>query len=171
MTRLGDSLSGKRVLITQASEFMGPALVEVFREHGAEVHAQEGPLAAPGAVRQAVDAEERIDVLIANLGVPVPSTCAAARGARVSHVRAVGAEVAASNVRVNLIAQNFVESPTYHGPEVQALPAFQERLRREVPAGRLASPREDALFAVFLASGEVNFFAGRSFPFAGGWVS
>jgi 2-keto-3-deoxy-L-fuconate dehydrogenase len=228
MTRIGDSLSGRRVLITQATEFMGPVLVEVFREHGATVVAHEGPLVDPGAAERAVDSAGRVDVLIANLGVPAPatrahevgddewrqvfgamvdplprlfravlpgmlerregkivvmgsatalrgqkrtSTYAAARGAQVSYVRAVGAEVAASNVQVNLIAQNFVDNPMYYGPEVQALPAFQERLRREVPAGRLASPREDALFAVFLASAEVGFFAGQSFPFAGGWVS
>ena len=68
------------------------------------------------------------------------------------------------------IAQNVVENPTYYGPEVQALPAFQERLKREVPVGRLARPEEDALFAVFLASSEVEFFAGQGIPFAGGWA-
>ena len=99
------------------------------------------------------------------------STYAAARGAQLSWVRAVGAEVAASNVQVNLIAQNFVDNPMYYGPEVQAMPAFQERLRREVPAGRLATAQEDALFAVFLAASEVNFFAGQAFPFSGGWVT
>ena len=83
----------------------------------------------------------------------------------------IGAEVAASNVQVNLIAQNFVDNPMYYGPDVQALPAFQERLKREVPAGRLATPEEDALFAIFLASDEVSFFAGQSFPFSGGWVT
>jgi len=228
MSRIGDSLAGRRVLITQASEFMGPVLVEVFREHGAIVVADDGPLDAPEAAQRAVDAAGQVDVLIANLGVPAPSTrahevgddewrqvfshivdplprlfravlpgmlerragkivvmgsatalrgqkrtssYAAARGAQVAYVRAVGAEVAANNVHVNLIAQNFVENPMYYGPEVQAMPAFQERLRREVPVGRLATPREDALFAVFLASSEVNFFAGQSFPFAGGWVT
>ena len=99
------------------------------------------------------------------------STYSAARGAQVAWVRSVGAEVAASNVQVNLIAQNFVENPTYYPPEVCALPAFQERLRREVPSGRLASAEEDALFAVFLASSEVNFFVGQSIAFAGGWVA
>jgi NAD(P)-dependent dehydrogenase (short-subunit alcohol dehydrogenase family) len=98
------------------------------------------------------------------------STYAAARGAQLSWVRAVGVEMAMHQVHVNLIAQNFVENPTYYSAEVQALPAFQERLKREVPLGRLASPEEDAMFAVFLASREVNFFAGQAFPFAGGWV-
>jgi NAD(P)-dependent dehydrogenase (short-subunit alcohol dehydrogenase family) len=85
-------------------------------------------------------------------------------------VRSVGVEVAPHNVHVNLIAQNFVENPTYYGPDVQALPAFQERLKRDVPLGRLARPEEDALFAVFLASNEVEFFAGQGIAFAGGWV-
>ena len=74
-------------------------------------------------------------------------------------------------MQVNLIAQNFVENATYYPPEVQALDAFKERLKREVPVNRLATPQEDALFAVFLASSEVNFFAGQGFPFAGGWVT
>ena len=78
--------------------------------------------------------------------------------------------MAPKNVQVNLIAQNFVENPMYYGPEVQALPAFQERLAREVPAARLATPQEDALFAVFLASSEVNFFAGQAISFSGGWA-
>lgn len=99
------------------------------------------------------------------------STYSAARGAQVSWVRTVGVEVAPQNVQVNLIAQNFVENPTYYPPEVIALPAFQERLKREVPLGRLASAEEDALFAVFLASSEVNFFVGQSIPFSGGWVN
>ena len=225
--RIGDSLAGKRVLITQADEFMGPVLCEAFAAHGATVIADTRTLDGGAAGEACAREAGRVDVLIANLGVPAPSTraaevtdaewrnvfahivdpmpglfrallpqmterragkivvmgsatafrgqkrtssYAAARGAQVSYVRAVGVEVAPANVHVNLIAQNFVENPMYYGPEVQAMPAFQERLKREVPVGRLASPQEDALFAVFLASSEVNFFAGQSIPFAGGWV-
>jgi 2-keto-3-deoxy-L-fuconate dehydrogenase len=227
MTRIGDSLAGKRVLITQARDFMGPVLCEIFAAHGAQVIADprtmDGGAAGEAAVREA----GHLDVVIANLGVPAPntpadkvgdaefrhvfahivdplpglaraalpamlerragkivvmgsatalrgqkrtSTYAAARGAQASWTRAVGVEVAPKNVQVNLIAQNFVENPMYYGPEVQALPAFQERLAREVPAARLATPQEDALFAVFLASSEVNFFAGQAISFSGGWA-
>lgn len=228
MNRIGDSLSGKRVLVTQAGEFMGPVLCEAFAAHGAIMVADRRTLDSAAAGEAAVRDAGAVDVLIANLGVPAPSTRAAevtdaewravfahivdplpglaravlpqmtargsgkivvmgsatafrgqkrtssysaARGAQVSWVRAVGAEVAPQGVQVNLIAQNFVENPMYYGPEIQALPAFQERLRREVPAGRLGTPQEDALFAVFLASSEINFFVGQSIPFAGGWVS
>ena len=226
--RIGDSLNGKRVLITQASEFMGPVLCSVFEEHQAIVVRDARPMADPSVAEDAVRRAGHVDVLIVNLGVPSPTsraheisddewrhvfahmvdplprlmravlpqmlarrvgkvvvmgsatafrgqkrigTYAAARGAQLSFVRAVGTEVAPSNVHVNLIAQNFVENPMYYGPEVQALPAFQERLKREVPVGRLATPQEDALFAVFLASSEVNFIAGQNIPFAGGWVT
>ena len=34
-------LKGKRVLVTQAADYMGPATVELFAEHGAEVIADE----------------------------------------------------------------------------------------------------------------------------------
>lgn len=30
-------LNGKRVLITQAEDYMGPDTIELFREHGAEI--------------------------------------------------------------------------------------------------------------------------------------
>lgn len=226
--RIGDSLKGKRVLVTQADDFMGPVLCDTFAAHGAEVIADRTTLDGGAVAERIARAAGRVDVLIANLGVPAPSTrahevgddefrrvfahivdplpglgrgvlpqmlergagkivvmgsatafrgqkrtssYASARSAQAGWVRAVGTEVAPGGVHVNLIAQNFIENPMYYGPEVQALPAFQERLKREVPLARLGTAQEDALFAVFLASGEVNYFAGQSIPFAGGWVT
>ena len=226
--RIGDSLNGKRVLVTQADTFMGPVLCEAFEAHGAIVLADNATLNSGAAGDAAVRAAGHVDVVIANLGVPAPSTRAhevsdeefrhvfahivdplpgiaravlpqmlerrsgkivvmgsstafrgqkrtasysAARGAQVSWVRAVGTEVAPSNVHVNLIAQNFIENPMYYGPEVQALPAFQERLKREVPLGRLVSGDEDALFAAYLASDAAAGFVGQVFPICGGWVA
>ncbi len=228
MVRIGDSLQGKRVLITQSEDFMGPVLCDVFRAHGAEVIASEQKLARPSTAEEIVVAAGTVDVLIANLAVPRPrsdvdqvtdeewryvfshmvdplprlcravlpamkqrgggkivvmgsasalrgmkqaSTYSAARGAQIAYVRAAGAELAEHNIHINLIAQNFVDNPTYFPPDVQASDAFKQRLQQEVPLQRLATPEEDALFAVFLASSEVNFFVGQSFPFAGGWVT
>jgi len=85
-------------------------------------------------------------------------------------VQAVGVEVAQHQVQVNAIAQNFVENPTYFPPEVQANPKFQERLKREVPLGRLVSAREDAEFAAYLCSDAAACFVGQVFPVCGGWV-
>jgi 2-keto-3-deoxy-L-fuconate dehydrogenase len=97
------------------------------------------------------------------------SSYSAARGAQLAYVRAVGVEVAKYNIQVNAIAQNFVDNPTYFPAEVQAKPAFQERLQREVPLGRLVSAEEDAQFAAYLCSDAANCFVGQVFPVCGGW--
>ena len=228
MDRIGDSLQGKSVLITQSEDFMGPALCEAFNAYGAKVISDARPLAEPGVAEKLVADAGHVDVLIANLAVPAPrtrveeigdeewthvfshivdplprlfrsvlpqmlerqsgkivvmgstsalrgikgaATYSAARGAQISFVRTAGTEVADRNVHINLIAQNYVENPTYYPPELQAMEKFQQRLKAEVPLGRLASAEEDAQFAVFLAASEVNFFVGQSFPFSGGWVT
>ncbi len=72
-----NTLDGKRVLITQATEFMGPVLCEVFREQGADVVASNDALADPGAAERVVREAGRIDVLVANLALKAPSTPAA----------------------------------------------------------------------------------------------
>ncbi len=221
-------LAGKRVLITHADAFMGPVLCEVFASHGATVIASTDPLTGADAPRAVVAAAGHVDVLVANLAIPAPTTAAtevsdaewdetfaalvnplprliravvpamierrsgkilvmgsasalrgikrtstysAARGAQLAYVQAVGVELAPHNVQVNAIAQNFVDNPTYFPPEVQANPRFQERLKREVPLGRLVGAREDAEFAAYLCSEPASCFVGQVFPVCGGWVT
>jgi 2-keto-3-deoxy-L-fuconate dehydrogenase len=220
-------LQGKRVLVTQSTHFMGPALCALLAEQGAEVIASEVSLAPPEAAEEVVRAAGRIDVLVANLGIPAPgtpaeqvgdaewreafaamvdplprlaravlpammarragkillmgsaaalrgqnrtSTYSAARGAQLAWVQSVGLEMARHGIQVNAIAQNFVDNPTYFPPEVQANPRFQERLKREVPLGRLVSAREDAEFAAYLCSDAADCFVGQIFPISGGWA-
>lgn len=222
------SLLGKRVLITQADQFMGPMLCEAFARHGAIVIANNDSLVSPDAAASVVAQAGQVDALIANLALPAPSTPAtevseeewhdtfatlvdplprlfravlpamiarragkilvmgsasalrgmkrastysAARGAQLAYVQAVGVEVAPHNVQVNAIAQNFVDNPTYFPPDVQANPRFQERLKREVPLGRLVAATEDADFAAYLCSDSANCFVGQVFPVCGGWVT
>jgi len=220
-------LQGKRILVTQAGEFMGPMLCEVLAEHGAEVFASKALLAEQGVAEGLVASAGAIDVLVANLAIPAPSTPAAevtdaewqktfavlvdplprlvravvpgmtaqghgkilvvgsasalrgmrrastysaARGAQLAYVQAVGVEFAQHNIQVNAIAQNFVDNPTYFPEEVQRNPRFQERLKREVPLGRLVSAREDAEFAAYLCSDAADCFVGQVFPICGGWA-
>jgi len=227
MTSQPMDLRGKRVLITQAHDFMGPAFCEVFAELGAEVIADESSLEDPLAPAAIVARAGHLDAVVANLGVPAASTPAvaageqewrlafahmvdplprlaravlpqmiarrsgkflllgsaaalrgmkrastysAARGAQLAYIQAVGIEMAPHNVQVNAIAQNFVDNATYFPPEIQARPAFQERLKREVPLGRLVAAREDAMFAAYLCSPAADCFVGQVFPVCGGWV-
>ena len=68
------TLTGKRVLITQSSEFMGPVLCEVFAEQGAEVVSSTASLVDPGVAEGVVRDAGRIDVLVVNLALGAPST-------------------------------------------------------------------------------------------------
>lgn len=220
-------LAGKRVLVTQCHEFMGPMLCTVLAEQGADVVASEAPLVAPEAAEALIGSCGELDVVIANLALPAPTTSAtdvtddewrqvfaalvdplprlvravvprmkargrgkilvmgsasalrgmrrastysAARGAQLAYVQAVGVELAPHGIQVNAIAQNFVDNPTYFPEAVQRDPRFQERLRREVPLGRLVSAREDAEFAAYLCSDAASCFVGQVFPVCGGWV-
>jgi 2-keto-3-deoxy-L-fuconate dehydrogenase len=104
-------------------------------------------------------------------GMKRSSTYSAARGAQLAWVQAVGVELAPEGIQVNAIAQNFVDNPTYFPPEVQANPRFQERLRREVPLGRLVAADEDVAFAAYLCSKAADCFVGQVFPLSGGWAA
>ena len=63
-------LSGKRVLVTQAKDYMGPQSVESFRKAGAEVIAEADILPAPNAPARIIDKAGHLDILIANLAAP-----------------------------------------------------------------------------------------------------
>jgi 2-keto-3-deoxy-L-fuconate dehydrogenase len=221
-------LRGKRVLITQADDYMGPATAELFAEEGATVIADRHDLTISGACEALIEESGEIDVLVANLasanfsgtkatelsdtdwatafdmmvhplhrltravlpqmqarqsgkiivygsatalkGLKTVAAYSAARAAQVGYVQSVGVEVAPDNIQVNLIAQNYVENPVYYPPELKENERFMSSLRRQVPLGRLATAREDALFALFLASDESDFFVGQAIPFSGGWI-
>jgi 2-keto-3-deoxy-L-fuconate dehydrogenase len=72
------NLAGARILLTQAAEFMGPALREVFLEQGAEVIASDAALDSAAAVERVVAAAGRIDALVVNLAFTAPTTAATA---------------------------------------------------------------------------------------------
>ncbi len=222
------SLNKKRILVTQADTFMGPAICEILESQGAEVISHVGSLVDPEEPTKIVKESGEIDVLIANLAIEAPTTSASevtdsewnevfealvhplprliravlpqmidrssgkiivvgsasalrgmkrtstyssARGAQIAYVQALGVEVAKHNIQVNAIAQNFVDNPSYFPPEIQANPKFQDRLKREVPLGRLVSAKEDASFVAYLCSEAADCFVGQVFPVCGGWIS
>ncbi len=63
-------LAGKRVLVTQADDYMGPQTVKTFREAGAEVIADRSDLTEPDAAGRIVAQSGPLDILIANLAAP-----------------------------------------------------------------------------------------------------
>lgn len=63
-------LAGKRVVVTQAGDYMGPATVTLFTAEGADVFADDRDLRDPGACEAIIHEAGRVDVLIANLAAP-----------------------------------------------------------------------------------------------------
>ena len=63
-------MDGKRVLVTQADDYMGPDIIALFGEHGAEVIADTSDLTVPGAVEELVQSGGHIDILVDNLAAP-----------------------------------------------------------------------------------------------------
>jgi len=60
-------LEGRRVIVTDADDFMGPDVVTLFQEEGAEVIADRRDLTAPSAAENLIKEAGRVDVLVANL--------------------------------------------------------------------------------------------------------
>ena len=220
------TLTGKRAVITDSKDFMGPAIAARFSREGADVIADDRDLTLPGSCEALITEAGRVDVLIINLADPaealavqdigddrwhqafnrlvhpmhrlvravtpqmlergagkiivIGSTSAlhaipnqgaysAARGAQISYVRTVGIELAPKGVQLNLVAQNWVDNPTYFSKEMQAHPRWDALVKSQVPVGRLGTGEEDAAFVAFLAGDESGFFVGQAIPFAGGW--
>ncbi len=60
-------LEGKRVVITQANHYMGPATTALFTEEGAHVISDTRDLRVPGACEELIDEAGHVDILVANL--------------------------------------------------------------------------------------------------------
>ncbi|MDO8144290.1 MULTISPECIES: SDR family oxidoreductase [unclassified Isoptericola] len=217
----------RRVLVTDAEEFLGPAAVERFTAEGEDVTALSEPLGSRADLEAVVAAEGPFDVVVANLEAPItvapvtayddavvdelharlvrplywifatclPSMLEAGRGwivvptsatalrtasnpiagyesaraAQAALVRSVAWEVSGRGVRVNGIAPNFIENPSYFPPETVADPEFQEAVRREVPAQRLGGADEAAAALWWLASPESSYVMGSVIATDGGW--
>lgn len=101
--------------------------------------------------------------------VPNAISYVAARAAQNAFVRSAGHELAQHGVRLNAIAQNFVENDTYYPKSILLNDRFQEKLKTEVPSRRLGRPDETAELAMFLASDASSFIFGQVISNDGGW--
>ena len=221
-------MAKRRVLITCADRYMGPAIQKKFQNLEFDVTAGRSPMITENQVVEAVDAAGHIDVLVANFahppvtgaleqlksgdwmtlfdqlvhplmytvratipqmlerasgkiiaitsaaplkGIPNNSAYCAARGAQNSFIKAVGLELARSNIQVNAIAQNYIHNDTYYPDDLLKDEKFINHLNRNVPTRKIGSSEETAELAAYLANEKSNHMVGQILPLAGGWIT
>ena len=218
----------RRVLITCADRYMGPAIQKKFQNLHFEVIAAPSPMISEDQITNVIDAAGHIDVLVANFayppvtgeleqlrnddwmtlfdelvhplmyavratvpqmlerasgkiiattsaaplrGIPNNSAYCAARGAQNSFIKAVGLEMARSNIQVNAIAQNYINNDTYHPDDMLDNEKFVNHLNRNVPTTKIGASEETTELAADLASERCKHMVGQILPLAGGWVT
>jgi 2-keto-3-deoxy-L-fuconate dehydrogenase len=110
-------------------------------------------------------------------GVPNRFAYGASKAAVIGITKAVAVDFVARGIRCNAICPGTVDSPSLRDriraqavasgqQEADVLAAFQARQ----PMGRLGTPEEIAMFAVYLASDESSFTTGAVYVIDGGWT-
>lgn len=104
-------------------------------------------------------------------GIANNSAYCAARGAQNGFIKAVGMELARSNIQVNAIGQNYINNKEYYPDGLLDNPKFIDHVKRNVPTQRVGSAQETAELAAYLAKPECKHIVAQVIPLAGGWAT
>jgi len=104
-------------------------------------------------------------------GIPNNAAYCAARGAQNGFIKAVGLELARSNIQVNAIAQNYINNNTYYPDDILDNEKFLEHVKRNVPTRTIGAANETAQLAAYLAREDCSHMVGQIIPLAGGWAT
>ena len=104
-------------------------------------------------------------------GIANNAAYCAARGAQNGFIKAVGLELARSNVQVNAIAQNYINNNTYYPDDILDNEKFLDHIKRNVPTNKVGAAEETAELAAYLASENCSHMVGQLLPLAGGWAT
>ena len=124
--------------------------------------------AIPRMIEQGSGSIINVSSFVALLGCSVPQDAyTASKGAVLSLTRELAVEFARQGVRVNALCPGPVETPLLLRLFADDPAAF-ERRRVHLPMGRLATAREIANAALFLASDDASYVNGATFLVDGG---
>ena len=104
-------------------------------------------------------------------GIANNAAYCAARGAQNGFIKAVGLELARSNIQVNAIAQNYINNNTYYPDDLLDNPKFLDHIKRNVPTNKVGAASETAELAAYLAGADNRHMVAQIIPLAGGWVT
>jgi len=121
-------------------------------------------LVLPGMVRRRAGRIINITSVVAQTGNAGQANYIASKAGLIGLTKAVAAEVASRSITVNAVAPGFVDTAM-----TQALPeAVKQKILSVVPLGRMATGREIALAARFLASDDAAYITGHVLNVNGG---
>jgi 3-oxoacyl-[acyl-carrier protein] reductase len=90
---------------------------------------------------------------------------AAAKAGMIGVTKSLSKELARKNITVNAVAPGFIDSEMTAG-----LPdKVKEYFIKQIPLGRMGTPKEIASACIFLASDEANYITGQVLRLNGGW--
>ena len=104
-------------------------------------------------------------------GIANNAAYCAARGAQNGFIKAVGLELARSNIQVNAIAQNYINNNTYYPDELLGNEKFLDHVKRNVPTNKIGAASETAQLTAYLAREDCTHMVGQVIPLAGGWAT
>ncbi len=102
-------------------------------------------------------------------GLPNYGMYVAARAGANGLAVSMAKEVAKDGIRVNAVAPNYIESPTYFPPALLADPESLAKIQKNIPLGRLGQPEEVGSVIALLCGDAAGFLTGQVIPIAGGW--
>ncbi|MBI4183254.1 MAG: 3-oxoacyl-[acyl-carrier-protein] reductase [Proteobacteria bacterium] len=120
--------------------------------------------ALKGMIRRRFGRVIGISSIVGLTGNPGQANYAASKAGMIGMSKALAAEVAGRGVTVNCVAPGFIETAM-----TAALgEAQRERLKGQIPAGRLGTPDDVAAGVAFLASDEAAYITGQTLHVNGG---
>jgi len=99
------------------------------------------------------------------IGAAGEATYAASKGGLNAFAKSLAREWASSGVTVNAVSPGAIETDMLNALD----PEDKDRLREDIPAGRLGKPEEVAMLVRYLVSDDAGYVTGQTLGLNGGW--